>query len=136
MYRPHFSILVFPVETAEHSRVRHLSIPPAPQPQTWKKSRPAVEVNFQNPGKFGEILHIPNGEIQNFPITKNPHFPIWRNTPLGKFLFSPLGKVSMWEFPYFPIIAVKFPNGNVEFPHWGNWISLLGKINEFPHVGN
>ena len=35
-----------------------------------------------------------------------------------------------------PIIVVKFPNGNVEFPHWGNWLSLLGKINEFPHMEN
>ena len=84
------------------------------------------------PGKFGEILHIPNGGILNFPISSFGELLIY----LGKFLISPLGKFSIREFPYFPIIAVKFPNGNVEFPHWGNWISPLGKINEFLHMGN
>ena len=56
------------------------------------------------PGKFGEILHIPNGEIQNFPITKNPHFPIWRITHLliGEIPYLPIGEILYVGISLFP----------------------------------
>ena len=56
-----------------------------PSFQTCKKTRPPVEGNFQDVGKFGVKLDIPIGEICYFPISsstdwENSSFSHWGNS--------------------------------------------------------